>query len=55
MQIVEGLSAGARVVLAPPSELAENDVVQAVERQREAPPDGGAAKSGSDEGCAPRH
>jgi RND family efflux transporter MFP subunit len=55
VQIVEGLSAGARVVLAPPSELAENDVVQPVERQREAPPDGGAAKSGSDEGCAPRH
>ena len=55
VQIVEGLSAGARVVLAPPSELAENDVVQPVERQREASPDGGAAKSGSDEGCAPRH
>ena len=55
VQIIEGLSAGARVVLAPPSELAENDVVQPVERQREAPPDGGAAKSGSDEGCAPRH
>jgi RND family efflux transporter MFP subunit len=55
VQIVDGLAAGTRVVLAPPSELAENDVVQPVERQREAPPDGGAAKSGSDEGCAPRH
>jgi membrane fusion protein (multidrug efflux system) len=54
VQIVDGLAAGARVVLAPPSELAENDVVQAVERQREARPDGGAAaKPGTDEGCAP--
>jgi len=55
VQIVDGLKAGERVALAPPSELAENDVVQPVERQREAPPDGGAAKSGSDEGCAPGH
>jgi membrane fusion protein (multidrug efflux system) len=52
VQIVEGLRVGERIVLAPPAELAENDVVQPVERPREAPPDGGTeAKSGSDEGC----
>jgi len=45
---------GERIALAPPAELAENDVVQPVERQREAGPDGGAAaKSGTSEGCAP--
>jgi RND family efflux transporter MFP subunit len=54
VQIVEGLQVGERIALAPPAELAENDIVQPVERQREAAPDGGAAaKSGTSEGCAP--
>lgn len=47
VQIVDGLRAGDRVVLAPPSELAENDVVQPVERET---PAGGAAKAAGD-GC----
>jgi membrane fusion protein (multidrug efflux system) len=54
VQIVEGLRVGERIALAPPAELAENDIVQPVERQREAAPDAGAAaKPGTSEGCAP--
>jgi membrane fusion protein (multidrug efflux system) len=51
VQIVEGLRAGDRVVLAPPSELAENDVVRPIEREsREG---AGAAAGGSKEPCGP--
>ena len=49
VQIVDGLRAGERVVLAPPSELAENDVVQPVERAT--PAGGGAAKAAGTDGC----
>ena len=53
VQIVDGLHAGERIVLAPPSELAENDLVQAVERQAPPTPETGAAttKPGGDPPC----
>jgi RND family efflux transporter MFP subunit len=50
VQIVDGLRPGDRVVVAPPAELADNDVVQPVEHER---PDAGAAKAASDERCGP--
>jgi RND family efflux transporter MFP subunit len=51
VQIVDGLRPGERVVLAPPAELAENDVVQPVERERR---EGAATASApSEAACAP--
>jgi membrane fusion protein, multidrug efflux system len=52
VQIVDGLRAGERVVLAPPAELAENDVVQPVERP--AADSAGAASAAGDDRCGPR-
>jgi RND family efflux transporter MFP subunit len=49
VQIVDGLRAGERILLAPPSELAENDLVQPIERPPA--PEAGAAKTGGDPAC----